>query len=221
MKNIRLSTETTGIKLDSSRRTMLTASAALGAISLAGCLDDTPDIPPVESLPRPIKGSADSEVTVAVFEDYMCSHCATFVQQVMPQLQANYIDTDIIRFEFYDYPIPVSNTLSYTAAEVARSVQKNVGMDAFWDFNTAVFDNQSSINRPADLYDLAENVGADRTTVRNEARADVYRGIVEADRETGTQMGVRGTPYVFVNGEYLENPQYARIESRIQEELSQ
>jgi protein-disulfide isomerase len=203
------------------RRSFLTAVGAAGVVGLAGCLDNTPDLPPVESLPRPAQGSTDAPVTVAVFEDYMCPACAAYVTQVVPPLKENYVDTGDVLFEFYDFPIPVSNTLSYAAAEAARSVQNNIGMDAFWEYNRLVYVNQSSINRPSALYDLAERLGADRETLINEVRANVYRGIVDDDRQRGIELGVSGTPYVFVNGEYLSNPSYNRLSNKIEAELTQ
>jgi protein-disulfide isomerase len=160
-------------------------------------------------------------VTVSVFEDYMCPHCATFALTIAPQVKQNYVETGDVRYEFYDFPLPVSSTLSYVVAEAARSVQNNVGMDAFWEFNQLIFENQQSINRPATIYDYAEQVNADRESVQNEVRANVYRGLVEQDKETGIDQGVQGTPYVFVNGEYVENPMYNRLSERIDAALSQ
>lgn len=203
------------------RRRFLAAAGALGVVGLAGCLDNTPDIPPVESLPRPVQGDADAPVTVTVFEDYMCPGCASFALNIAPTAKENYVETGDVRWEFYDFPIPVSSTLSYSAAEAARSVQNNVGMDAFWEFNQLFFQNQSSVSVPSDVYDLAAQVGADRETVQNEVRANVYRQLIDADKQTGIDQGVRGTPTVFVNGEYVENPVYSRLSAAIDNALSQ
>jgi protein-disulfide isomerase len=205
--------------ITSSRRVFLAGAVAVTA-GTAGCLggggDDGGSDPPElgeiadsatpsdgQPLPSPVAGDPDADVTVAVFEDYACPHCATYSLEVFPQLAAEYLETEQVRYEFHDFPIPVDERLSWQAASAARAVQADAGSQAFFVYSERLFANQDSIG-PAVYGDHTEGIDADGETVRRAGTERRYDQTVEADKEAGRERGVQGTPTVFVDGERVQ-----------------
>ena len=221
----------------STRRSYLAAlggTAALG--SLAGCFSalegngggnglpegcDVGTLDSVSSLPRPTLGPEDAPVTVEVFEDFACPHCQTFTTDVYPEIKSNYIDAGDVRYRFFDFPIPVDETWSWAAASAARAVQDSADDETFFAFTKGVYENQDAL--PDDGYeivhDLADELGVDGCTVAAAADQEPYREVVEADRQTGADRDIPGTPAVYVNGELLDNYGWDAVSSAIDSEL--
>lgn len=233
------------------RRDVLATTGAVGAGLLAGCassggngddggdttgstttrdlidvdVPDNPDVTPVESLPTPVRGDSDAAVTVQVFEDYACPHCATYATEVMPRLVENYTQPGEIRYEHHDFPLPVSEEWSWAAANAARAVQDALDDAAFFEYTHTLFAHQDAyVGAGATGYDylatVAADLGADATTVVRAAKGGKYDPVLKADRQHGRDMGVRGTPTVFVNGTATDSPGYDAISSAIDEARS-
>jgi len=202
-----------------SRRAFLAGTAALAATT-AGCLggggseggSEPPDIgtiadssPPTgdQPLPTPVAGDPDADVTVAVFEDYACPHCGTYSLEVFPQVAADYLETDEIRYELRDFPIPVDEQVSWQAASAARAVHAIAGTQAFYVYSERLFANQDSLG-PDTYASLTEGLDVDGEAVRTAATERRYDQTVEADKQAGLDRGVQGTPTVFVDGEPVQ-----------------
>ena len=209
-----------------SRRQYLAAVAGAGTTALAGCVGgggdnaagggscDAVEEPAVESLPTPVLGDPSADVTVRVFEDYACPHCATYSLDVFPRIREEFVDPGEVRYEFHDFPIPVSERWSWTVASAARGVQDETDVEAFFEFGHAAFENQSSYSLGL-LRRLAGDVGAPECAVWNDARNESYRPVVETDRALAREIGVSGTPAVFVNGESA-TPTYEGVADAIE-----
>jgi len=169
----------------------------------------------VDSLPAPVQGDPEAGVTVQVFEDYACPHCRQYEEDVLPKLEADYVDPGTIRYEHHDFPIPVDDRWSWVAASAARGVQDHVGDAAFFEYTHALFEHQSEYSLSL-VASLAGDVGADGETIREAADAQTYRPVLEADRELGLQMGLDGTPEVYVDGEQTADHAYETIASAIE-----
>lgn len=210
-------TRSDGTGVRERRRTVLRASAVGFAGATAGCLGILGGRSErVEELPTPTLGPADADVVVEAFEDFACPHCRTYSLQVVPRLRSEYVDPGTIRYEFHDFPLPVSEW-SWKTAIAARSVQDRQGVEAFWAFAKGAFERQAAMSTDA-IRDLSVRVGADPDAVAADVRNDVYRPVVRADKRRGEDLGVRGTPSVFVAGTPVGNS-YDAISSAIDRRL--
>lgn len=205
-----------------SRRAILGAAATTaGAVAAtSGCLGPSSDRPSpsgtvVESLPAPVQGDPDADVTVMAFEDLSCPHCRTYTLEVLPELAAEYVDSGVIRYEHHDFPIPVDGRWSWAAAGAARAVQDRVGDEAFFEYAHLLFENQDDYSIEL-VGSLAEEVGADPEAVRRAAETGTYRPVLEADRQRGTELGLEGTPEVYVNGEMTDGYDYDTVAAAIE-----
>ena len=184
----------------SRRRLLATGAAVLGG-STAGCLGGGGDAggttTPNQQLPHPTAGDPDADVTVAVFEDFACPHCREYNEQVVPDLWDEYVAPGTVAYVHYDFPVPVDETVSWQAPSAARAVQGGTDAATFFEYAGRLFANQSRLG--PDVYaDLADAVGADGGQAREAATNGTYRPTVVADRQTGIDRGVEGTPTVFV-----------------------
>ncbi|GGK65525.1 MULTISPECIES: DsbA family protein [Haloarcula] len=197
------------------RRSVLSATTvALGA--LAGCAGggsesaetetagtETATPLPGQPLSTPVAGDPEADVTVAVYEDYACPHCATYSESVYPKVREDYLTDGTIRYEFHDFPVPVDKNASWQAASAARAVQDNVGDEAFFTYSERLFANQNQLG-PDTYADLTEGIDIDGEMVRAAATGELYRPTISGDREAGIDRGVQGTPAVYVNDERVE-----------------
>ena len=202
-----------------SRRAVLGLTAGTAA-SLAGCTGSagSSDVETVDSLPPPVAGDPEASDTVMVFEDFACPHCRQFALEVFPRLESEYLDPGRIRYEHHDFPIPVDDRWSWQAASAARAVQDTVGDPAFFDYAKGLYDHQSEYSLSV-IGTQAEAVSADPETVRQAARQEVYRPVLEADRELGKQLELQGTPQVYVNGTRLDSYGYETVAAAIDQQL--
>jgi len=183
------------------RRRVLAGIAGASTFAVAGCLggSNTPD-DAVEDLPNPTLGDDTASVTVDVWEDFSCPHCATFDANVYPRLVDEYVESGDIRYVFNDFPIPVHRRWSWDVAQAARAVQDRVGEYAFWEFKDTMFRNQDAYSETF-ISETATALDVDGGDLIADVNADRYRPVVENSRSRGDENGVRGTPTVFVDGE--------------------
>lgn len=208
--------------IDSARRRFLAAAGATTATLVAGCVGGTGDggadatpadgadgqetpTPQGEELAPPVRGDADADVTLAVFEDYACPHCADYNAEGFPEIDDAYVSSGDIRYEHRDLPVPVADPGSFQAANAGRAVQHRHGDEAFWDYSGALFERFRAISTEGpELYaSLAESQGHDPAEIREAARYRVYRATVERDRQRAIDLGAEATPTFVVDGEIV------------------
>ncbi len=181
-----------------------------------GCLG--PDGDSDRTLPPPAIGAPSRDaaaVTVRTWADFRCPHCATFERQVVPRLRRSVLG-DEVRYEHHDFPVPVDRW-SWRVASAARSVQARAGVEAFWSFAAHAFAHQSAMDDAAAIRAAARAADADPDAVAADVERERYRPVVAADRETGREAGVTGTPTVLVAGERVA-PTYEAIASAVERE---
>lgn len=195
--------------MDDSRRQFIAGTGVAAAGLFAGCLGNNPtDVDEDALLEVPVTGDPDAEVTVTVFEDFACGACGHYKTQIFPQVHERYIESERIRYEHRDFPIPVSNEWSYAVPSAARSVQAQEGNEAFFDFTSSVYQHQSNYTYDI-LEQLGDEVGADGSRVRTDAEEITYEEGLDADRAHGENEGVESTPWIVVDGEQVDNSELA------------
>jgi protein-disulfide isomerase len=144
-------------------------------------------------------------VTLAVYEDYACPHCANYNAEGFPELDEAYVSSGEIRYEHRDLPIPVADPGSFRAANAARAVQHGHGDEAFWTYAKTLFEQSGAIagGGPELFATLAEEQGHDPATVREAAVDRTYRRTVERDRQRAIELGAESTPTFVLNGEIV------------------
>ncbi len=143
---------------------------------------------------RHLRGNPDAAVTVVEYGDFECPYCAA----AAPVLHEVVDGSDGgVRLEFRNFPLAQVHPYALTAALAAEAVSP---YGVFWEMHDLLFTHQDRL-RDVDLRSYAESLGVDGDAVVGD-RAQVFGDRVEADFASGVELGVRGTPWLFVNGEH-------------------
>jgi len=69
---------------------------------------------------RIISGKENAKITIIVYESLTCSHCASFHEDVYPQLKKDYLDTGLAKIEFRHFPLDIA---ALNASKIAQCNQ--------------------------------------------------------------------------------------------------
>jgi Protein-disulfide isomerase len=215
------------------RRELLAAAGVGGTVAVAGCLgfgggSNNVDVDTsydcgdggetIEEAGQPAIGPTDAPVTVQVWEDFSCPHCATWSTEAFPALREEYVASGEVRYEHHDFPIPVTDW-AWGAASASRAVYEATDGETFFEFVKPIYEQQGSYDFQV-AGDAADSAGVDPCTAVEAARGETYRPVLEADKRAGTDTGVEGTPAVFVNGQMMSGERtFENAASLIDEQL--
>ena len=148
---------------------------------------------------QPRMGAEDAPVEVVFFEDFLCPHCGTFTETVVPRLEREYVETGEANVHFVNFVVmgPESERIAAVGECVAEQ-----GDEAFWAFEEVAFRSQSDLTERRAI-DLANEYVPDLDGEALTACIDEGRGLeaVRADVAIAQELGLGGTPSVLVNGE--------------------
>ena len=141
-------------------------------------------------------------VTLEEFADFQCSHCMQFALGIGKQIKEDFVETGKIRFVFRHFPF--IGPESFRAAEATECA---ADQNKFWEYHDTVFENWKGVNEghfsDDNLKLFAGSLQLDRAAFDSCLDGRKYLGKVESDIRRGEQLGVQGTPSLFLNGEML------------------
>ncbi len=143
----------------------------------------------------PEMGADNAAITVTVFTDFECPFCRMAHQQIK-DLAARY--TESVRVLFKNFPLNMhkdARTAAYAAA--CAHLQGK-----FWPYADLLFENQEQLDTSS-LYKYAEQVGLDMDKFKESMESGQGEKIVDADIAEGVELGINGTPGVFINGHFF------------------
>lgn len=143
---------------------------------------------------RPTFGADSAPVTVVVFADYECPHCAQEAPGLQAAIKAYRGKAKLV---YRHFPLQSHARARYAAiaAEAAYAQGK------FWEYSNLLFQNQSALEDD-DLVAYAGRVGLDVAAFKAAYAAKTGEPLVDGDRSEGERLEIQGTPAVFVNGRY-------------------
>ncbi len=142
----------------------------------------------------PIRGNPDASVTIVEYSDFQCPFCAR-AQPVLEAVLKKYPDD--VRLVYKHFPLSFHKAAKPTAiASVAAQEQGK-----FWELHDVLFASISSLDE-AKIDKYAQKAGLDMERFNRDmaARKAEYEKRVDNDYRAGTQVDVRGTPTLYING---------------------
>ena len=150
------------------------------------------------------KGDPEAAVTIIEYASYTCPHCRNFHESLMPRLQADYIDTGLVRFiyreVYFDRP-------GLWASMVARCG----GEAKFFGITDLIYEGQSEIfsGEGADIAANLRRVGLVAGLDEAEldacmADAEFAQALVGWYNQNRDADDVQSTPTFLINGEKLD-----------------
>jgi protein-disulfide isomerase len=170
---------------------------------------------------QPVKGEADAEVTIVEFGDYLCPGCQAFEQTVMPRIERNFIETGDAKLYYLDFPLERHDPEATLASIAAQCVHKQ-DVEEFWSYHESLYTQQREIEYNTDgLVSLAEDQDSeiDTESLRSCIESRETEAQVKADRTTGIEKEIPGTPTIYVNGAKASSISYSSLESLIESEM--
>jgi protein-disulfide isomerase len=142
-------------------------------------------------------GADAAPVTIEVFSDFLCDHCADFALQTEPAIVEEFVRPGIARLVYRHFPIVSPGSATIAAASECAAEQGH-----FWSYHNALFVRASrgGVRSQADLRAVAKTVGVDDEPFARCLQSGATMSRVEDDRREGERRGVTGTPTSFVNG---------------------
>lgn len=165
-------------------------------------------------------GDADAPVVIYEFADFQCPACGQYAALTAPLIKERLVETGIVRYVHYDFPLTQIHPHAFLAARAGRCAEEQ---DGFWQFHDLIYARQmrwSSMGDPSGIFiDLAEEVGLDRGAFTECLRSDRFAEEVTRNMRLGESLGVPGTPTLFVNMRRLQQvPSYNELEALVRSE---
>jgi protein-disulfide isomerase len=147
-----------------------------------------------------VKGSAEAPVEITEFADYQCPFCQTFATLQMPTIEERLIKTGRVRWRYRDFPLQQHSFARLAAHSAACADEQG----KYWDQHQRIYEGQSEWAGARDAAPIFRNyaraAGLDLGRYDACMKAGKYAGRIQADYNTGVQLGVGSTPTLLVGG---------------------
>ena len=137
-------------------------------------------------------------VEVIEFADFMCSHCAQAVPQFKPIMSSG------LPVRMFFVPVQLGGNDMSGKSGLAALAAWRQGPDKFWAYHDLLFENQVDLNEKK-LTSLAKQVGLNIDQWNKARNDDSIKALFKQGQSLGARAGMKGTPYVLINGRALNN----------------
>jgi protein-disulfide isomerase len=161
---------------------------------------------------RPVRGNPAAKVTVISFDDLECPYCARMHQELFPGTLERYGDK--VRFIYKDDPLTEIHPWALHAAVDANCLADQNG-NAYWGYVDYLHAHGQDVT--GEDRDVKKSFAMLDTIAREQgkifaldaARLDAClqkqdETVVRASMKEADDLGVEGTPYLFIDGEHLD-----------------
>lgn len=140
-----------------------------------------------------VLGNPDAPVTIVAFEDFLCGHCQRYKVHV-DKLISEYVSKGLARFEYRFTPV-VDPSYSWQTARLAECSEA-LRPGSFWNAHDALYEIASA----RQFSDNSSRIFAERMNMSYADLLECTRDAdqVDKDLQLANQLGVTGTPTVFV-----------------------
>ena len=146
-----------------------------------------------------VKGSPNAPVEITEYADYQCPFCQTFATLQMPTIEDRLIKTGRLRWRYRDFPLQ-QHPFARIAAHSAACADEQ---GKYWEQHNRIYEGQSewaAARNAAPIFrKYAEAAGLDLDRYDACMAAGKYAGRIQADYNSGVELGVSSTPTLLVN----------------------
>jgi len=171
----------------------------------------------------PRLGPADAAVRLILFSDFQCPACREFAR-VLPGLMQRFPTRLAVYFKHYPLSSRCHPRLKVDmhpgSCEAAWATEAARRQGGFWQFHDRLFAAEEPLGDPL-LRSVAAAAGLDSVRFAADLRSESVRARVDADLALGTELGVDGTPSVFLNGRRVRDLRPAVLSLLIAAEIEE
>jgi len=147
------------------------------------------------------KGDPNAPVKIVEFTDYECPYCARYVEETLPGLLENYIETGQVYYQLKDFPLDNLHPQARAAAAAARCAGEQ---EAYWEMHDELFATQPVWSEEGEtrqtFMELAAALELEGDTFETCLDSGRYDEAIATNLDEGASLGVQGTPSFFVDG---------------------
>ncbi len=160
-----------------------------------------------------IKGNPDASVTLVEYSDFQCPACGQFYPYVKEVVEEH---GDKLRFEYKHFPLI---TIHKNAVPAARAAEAASQQGKFFEMHDKLFENQTewsnSTNAQVYFIQYAEEIGLDVGLFKKHLGSSIISDAVDQGFNEARELGLSGTPTLFLNGEKMEISSFDEFRSQI------
>lgn len=145
----------------------------------------------------PSLGRIDAPLTVVEFAEFGCPYSRE-VSFTLRELAIKFPEK--FHYIYRDFPIIDLHPIGQKAAEAGECAAEQ---GRFWEYHDKLYSNQVDLSQER-LYEFASELGLNPQAFRSCVDSGRKREEVLADYQDGLNVGVRGTPTFFINGQKVE-----------------
>lgn len=150
------------------------------------------------------KGNKEAKVVIVEYLDFECEACGAYYPLVK-QLSEEFKNDVVFVNRYFPLPGHKNSVTSATAVEAAGKQGK------YWEMHNILFDNQKTWGEkqspdPTIFEEYAQQIGLNMDQFKKDVVSQEVRDRVNRDKNSGTKLGVSGTPSFYLNGEKIPNP---------------
>lgn len=178
---------------------------------------------------RLTKGNESAPVKIVEYADILCPYCAKANEEIIPQIQADYIDKNQAHYE-----VRLVAMIAPDSQRAAEGAYCAAEQNKFWDYlDTAykdTWDNYYSQNKTPDDIELfsdsnissfAKTVGLDTLPWQQCMDSGKYEKTINENQDKMIEIKAYGTPHFIINGNnYNGAPPYSAFKAVIEAELN-
>ena len=159
----------------------------------------------------PYRGAEHAKVTIVEVYEFACPYCA-LIEPMLADLLKKYEGTDTVKVvskQFLVHPQLATDAALATCAAHAQG-RFAAYAEILWTKSWKTEGGRPRIQRDQlkkpELIALASTIGLDVERFKRDLDGSACKDKVRRDRTELARIGVRGTPYLFVNGRYYTGP---------------
>ena len=152
-----------------------------------------------------IEGNIDAKIEIVVYESLTCGHCASFHEEIYPNLKKDFIDKGLVKIEFRNFPLDLA---AFNASKIAHC--RNNGKSDILHFlfknqkkwaNVETVD-QANINLKKILKNNYSDLDFEKCTNDKLIEDHVLKDRINAVKK----FKVNATPTLIINEKKFDNP---------------
>lgn len=170
----------------------------------------------------PVRGLADAAVTLTMFSDFQCPACAKFEKTVTSLLESY---PGSLRVVFKHYPLDgkcnsaVEGEFHAQACPAAEASEAARIQGKFWEFHDLLFAREDGADMIQAIDEIAAEIGLDLERFSAD-RASLEVGTrIREDIAQGIEVGVHGTPWIYINGRVAQSIGLGNLRKLIDREI--
>lgn len=168
---------------------------------------------------QPQRGSPDGAIDLVVFSDFQCPLCRKLSAEIKSHVESGEIGG--VRVVFKDLPIAAKHPWALDAAIAGRCAFRS-GPKAFWAYHDWIYSHQTEITTATFRSKVSEAIAEmpiDAATFEQCVSTKSTLDEVETSKREAAEIGVSGTPTIFLNGRKMEGPSWPLLRSAIDFEI--